>query len=182
MKYKMLLVGKNKTVMDDFFGQLDEKMEVLTTSIRYDDIMSHIRYVEPDAFVYCIYNEPMDHINRMISLKPKIAKKGMPFVVIGSEEDCADFEKTAVNTADIILATPLKASAIENKIIKYIEEQKRLAEEARRQMEKQREEQLAEAERNRRKHILVVDDDATMLKAIKEHLHDNYDVATARWR
>ncbi|MDE7269609.1 MAG: response regulator, partial [Acetatifactor sp.] len=30
-----------------------------------------------------------------------------------------------------------------------------------------------------RKHILVVDDDPMMLKLIKEHLHEDYDVATA---
>lgn len=31
----------------------------------------------------------------------------------------------------------------------------------------------------KRKHVLVVDDNAMMLKMIKEHLHDQYDVATA---
>lgn len=31
----------------------------------------------------------------------------------------------------------------------------------------------------KRKHILVVDDNAMMLKMLKEHLHDEYDVATA---
>lgn len=31
----------------------------------------------------------------------------------------------------------------------------------------------------RRKHVLIVDDDAMMLKLMKEYLHDKYDVATA---
>lgn len=175
MKYKVLLTGKNKTVIDDFFGQLDQKMEVMTTSIRYDDIMRHMKYIKPDAFVYCIYNETRDHISRMITIKPKICKGVIPFVVIGSEEDCEDFQKIAVNTADIIMPTPLKAADIEEKIINYIEKQKQMEEEARRQIE----EQLAEAERKRRKHILVIDDDSTMLKTLKESLHDEYDVATA---
>ena len=30
-----------------------------------------------------------------------------------------------------------------------------------------------------KKHILVIDDDARMLKVIKLHLHEKYDVATA---
>ena len=34
-------------------------------------------------------------------------------------------------------------------------------------------------EENRRKHVLVIDDDPIMLKVVKEHLHENYDVATA---
>ena len=32
---------------------------------------------------------------------------------------------------------------------------------------------------NVRKHVLVIDDDPMMLKIVKDHLHDNYDVATA---
>lgn len=186
MKYKILLTGKNQTVIDDFFGQLDDNLEPITTSIRYDDIMSHIRYIEPDAFVYCIYNEARDYISRIISLKPRIAREGIPLIVIGSEEDCAEFEKVAIGTADLILPTPLKAVVIEEKVISYIdglrkekaEEQRRLVEEQRR-LEEQRAEEEKEAEKRRRKHILAVDDDATMLKSIKEQLHDNYDVATA---
>lgn len=179
MKYKMLVTGRNKTIIDDFFGQLGDKSEVITTSTRYDDIVSHMKYIEPDAFVYCMYDESRDYINRMISIKSKLEKKGIPLVVIGSEEDCADFEKIAVNIADIILSNPMKATVVEERIIKYIEEQKQLVENARRRMEEERLARLAEDERNRRKHILVVDDDATMLKAIKEHLHEMYDVATA---
>lgn len=186
MKYKILLTGKNQTVIDDFFAQLDDNLEPITTSIRYDDIMSHIRYIEPDAFVYCIYNETRDYISRIISLKPRIAREGIPLIVIGSEEDCAEFEKVAIGTADLILPTPLKAVVIEEKVISYIdglrraeaEEQRRLVEEQRR-LEEQRAEEEKEAEKRRRKHILAVDDDATMLKTLKEQLHDNYDVATA---
>lgn len=179
MKYKLLLTGKNKTVIDDIFGQLNENLEPLTTSIRYEDIISHLKYVGPDAFVYCIYNETRDHINRMISLKTRMENAGIPFIVVGSEEDCAEFEQITTSTADLILASPLKAAVIESKIITFIEERRRQAAEELRIQEEQRIAAELEAEKNRRKHILAVDDDATMLKTLKEHLHDDYDVATA---
>lgn len=38
---------------------------------------------------------------------------------------------------------------------------------------------LQEGADSRRKHILVVDDNSMILRLVKEHLHDKYDVATA---
>jgi CheY-like chemotaxis protein len=41
-------------------------------------------------------------------------------------------------------------------------------------------ERLAEIQaKSERKHVLVIDDDPMLLKLIKEHLHEKYDVATA---
>ena len=38
---------------------------------------------------------------------------------------------------------------------------------------------VRESSDSQRKHILVVDDNSMMLRLVKEHLHDKYDVATA---
>ena len=51
-KYKALLTGKNNSVIDDFFNQMYENFEVITTSTRYDDIIRHIRYFSPHLFIY----------------------------------------------------------------------------------------------------------------------------------
>ncbi len=179
MKFKVLLAGKNSTVINDFFSVINENFEILTTSIRWDDIVGHIKYFEPDAFCFCVYNETKDIINRMIVLKEVLDEDKIPFILVGSEEECADFSQIAFSTADLKLTTPIKASVIEEQISKFltqrrIEEEQRIAEEKR-----IKEEQEKEAERARRKHVLVVDDDSTMLKTIKEQLHDKYDVATA---
>lgn len=190
MRYKILLTGKNNAVINDFFAQLDERIDSLTTSMRWEDILNHIKYFEPDAFCYCINNESLDDINKMVSLKPRLEEKQIPLIVVGSEEDCSEFEKTAVRTADMILPKPLKAAEIEEYIIKFLEEWSLTEEESvtekegvEKTAEKERlaeKEQTAEKEKKTgRKHILVVDDSVTMLKAIKEHLHEHYDVATA---
>ena len=52
--YKILLLGTNKAVIDDFFRQLVDSFEILSSSLRYEDVMAHIKYVKPDAIVYCL--------------------------------------------------------------------------------------------------------------------------------
>ena len=47
MKYKVLLTGNNKTIINEFFTYLDTYFECISTSERYDDIMSHLKYVQP---------------------------------------------------------------------------------------------------------------------------------------
>lgn len=197
MKYKILLTGRNKTVIDDFFSHLDEDIEPLTTSIRWDDIIGHIRYFRPDAFCYCVASEVKEHIMQMVSLKAQLEKENIPFIVIGSEEECNRFEREAIKVADLVLRKPLKVSSLEEQLISFIdgrreEEQKRLEkqrklEEKKRQEEQSRREEqkrleearIAKEEHTRRRHILIVDDDSTMLRTIKEQLHEQYEVATA---
>jgi CheY-like chemotaxis protein len=200
MKYKVLLTGRNKTTIDDFFVQLDDTFESQCSSSRYDDLISHINYFAPDVFVYCMDRESRDTMSRMVSVKNKLSKKGIPFILIGDVEDCEEFTRLTANIADVILQKPIAAKTIQKQIMDFLqelerieeeikekerqaEEERRAQEEARAQEElEQLERQLEEAalaQQSRRKHILVVDDDARMLKVIKEHLHETYDVATA---
>lgn len=180
MKYKVLLTGKNRTTIDEFFTKMYNNFECQTTSRRYEDIISHIHYFNPDLFVYCIQNESPDDIVKMISMKNRNAGKDIPVIIIGDPEDCIEFNKIAVNVASLVLERPLTAGMIEERIIQYMKEQKLL--EPRIDEEIRKTEALFDSpapEQPMRKHILVIDDDSRMLKVIKLHLHDKYDVATA---
>ena len=42
MRYKILLAGRNQSVIDDFFNQADDEFEAVTTSVRYTDIIRHL--------------------------------------------------------------------------------------------------------------------------------------------
>lgn len=215
MKYKVLLTGRNETVIDDFFMQMGNSFEVMTTSARYEDIIRHLTYFLPDVFVYCLYHETRDDIVLMSNLRLKLSQSRIPLVAIGLKEDCDVFERVAVNAAALTLYRPLSVGAIQEKIIDLLKDRRFLevmdaqgaatavavkeAAVAREAAEKKsaakeaaqtavqasagRESkaaaQTAPAEELQRKHVLVVDDNAMMLKVIKEHLHDKYDVATA---
>lgn len=190
MKFKALLTGENKSAIDDFFMQMQDDFEVLTTSNRNDDVVKHLEIFQPDVFVYCVNAESVKDFNKVYVLKDKLQKEKIPLVVIGPEEECKIFERVAINAADIMLVKPLMASVIAEKIIKFLEQKKaeeekerQQQEELKKQEEERRQEELRkqqeEEEANRRKHILVVDDDPRMLRLVNEQLNENYDVATA---
>lgn len=184
MTYKVLLTGRNKTVIDDFFSQMVDNFESLTTSIRYDDIVSHIRYYKPDIFVYCLNQETSDHITRVATVKAKLKKEGIPVAIIGSEEDCGEFLRSTNNVADLVMTRPITTIGIEERIINFLKEKRQKAKEDAFMAEVQavlasEDPIIAPPEEPVRRHILVVDDDPMMLKVIKEHLHNSYDIATA---
>ena len=167
--YRFLLAGQNQAVIDDFFVSLED-IEPMTTSLRWQDMLNHVKNFKPHAFVYCIENESSQNVKQMVSLKLRLEKERIPFVLVGSEEDCAKFQKdAAASTADLILKKPLEAALIEQRIIQYIDVY--LKHEELRQEEEKLKRTLP--------HILVIDDDSTMLKTIKEQLKDEYNVATA---
>ncbi len=187
MKYKALLIGKNNSVIDDFFDQMGDVFETVTTSVRYIDIIRHLHYFQPDLCVYCIYNEQLDIYNQMINVKYQVNRHEIPFVLIGSREDCDEFEKTAINVSDLTLIKPLTAEMMRIKILKFMEQwNAEPEEEEEKELEKEEKEiseslemVLPELNPTRRKLILIVDDSPIMLKTLKENLRDRYDVATA---
>lgn len=193
-KYKVLLTGKNKAVIDDIFLHTDTDIVCLSTSARFDDVRGHLDYFEPDAFVYCLKAEESEDINCMKRLKSKMHQLYIPFVIIGDQSDCNEFQKQAYNTADLVLTRPITLAGIQEKIIGIIEEwrNKKLIRDAENMetpktevsavVQESIENILKEQEQSgedRRGHILVVDDDPRMLKVIRANLRDEYDVASA---
>ena len=192
MRYKVLVTGKNESAITAFFEHTSDNFMVLSTSTRYEDIVGHIDYFVPHVFVYCLHNETRDNIVQMLSVNSRLMRSGIPCVILGAKDDCDEFERIAVGVASLVLHRPLSATAIQEKVLKFMEE--------RRAKGKVSEDdvmpgeldppfaQEADADETvveeveielREKHILVVDDNVMMLKLIKEHLHDKYDVATA---
>ena len=174
-KYKVLLAGKNTTIKDDFFNHMSEAFWAVTTSTRYDDVVNHLDFYQPDIFVYCLNNESKEDLFNIMEHKRRLTRNGVVTVIIGSQEDCENFQRVAVYMEDLALMKPISAGTIKEKIIRYMEEFEKEKEE-----QKLLQEKLAEIRDNKeRKHVLVIDDDPIMLKLIKEHLHEQYDVATA---
>ncbi|MCI9447933.1 MAG: response regulator [Lachnospiraceae bacterium] len=193
MRYKVLVTGKNDSAITAFFEQISDDFVILSTSTRYEDIVGHIDYFVPHVFVYCLHNEARDSIVQMLSINSRLLRSKIPCVILGSKEECDEFERIAVNVASLVLHRPLSATAIKKKILDFMEKNKTGREEEEDFLPGQAE--LPEQEAAvldaggagaedieplpRKKHVLVVDDNPMMLKVIKEHLHEDYDVATA---
>lgn len=200
MKYKLLVAGSAASVIDDFFLKMTDSFEIMTTSLRHEDILLHIKYYKPHMFVFCIFNESRDDFNKMISLKYQMLRSRVYFALIGSQTDCSDFERIAINVSDITLVKPLTAGAIENRLMGYLNSHHPLdmsapdpddgfAGDIQNAFQNPFQDVTdpsflfgeldIPAPISTRKHVLVVDDDVRMLKVLKEHLHNDFDVATA---
>ena len=187
--FKVLITGKNTLVIDDFFDHLRDSFYTMSTSMRYDDIIHHLDVFKPDIMVYCLYNEKPEDVSRVLEIKRRLAREDIPFVIIGTREECDDFQRETVYMADITLTKPLAAATIQKQITAYMHE-KKSAEEAKEQAAKEAYEQRQHAAAAgsasftapagaKKKSVLVIDDDPMMLKLIKEHLSEMYDVSTA---
>lgn len=172
MKYKILLAGKNQTTMDDFFYVMSNRFECMTTSVRNADIFAHIKYFEPDAFVYCMSVETKESIMALTKALEDVGRKKQRVILIGENENCMEFLRWSPDMVSLILEKPLNANIISEKIISLLDK------------EKEKEKRVHSAKQLPHnifgdKQILVIDDDPIMLKLIKEKLRDKYSVATA---
>lgn len=125
MKYKALLAGNNNTVIDDFFFQMYGAFESVTSSIRYDDVVRHMKYFTPDFFVYCLKNEPRENFPQMIRVAAKLREKNVAFILIGAKEECVQFERITLCNTDLKLYTPLAPEDVKTKITTFITEWKK---------------------------------------------------------
>ncbi len=122
MKYRVLLAGKNTSVIDDFFIQMDEHFEAISTSTRYGDIVRHIKYFNPEIFIYCISNEARENMTQMVNVKNILQNNGVPFIVIGEKEECEEFERAAVKVANLAVKRPFTIASIQGDIMKFMED------------------------------------------------------------
>lgn len=189
MKYKVLLTGNNKTIINEFFTYMDLDFECISTSDRYDDIMSHMKYVSPDVFVYCLYKERPDDLKRFANIERQISDRDVPLVIIGDSEDCDEFAKIAPLLEPLVLQKPITTQNIATAIVNMLQTRKKRNDpnaeknEAAENTLQSARELLAQVEtamdENRKKHILIVDDDSRVLRLLKSYLEGRYELATA---
>jgi len=179
MKYKYLLTGKNNVVIDDFFTQLNADYSLLTTSLRFDDMANHMELFQPDLVVLCLGGENSDDIKCIKEFKRKLDQFDVKLVIVGEAAECNDFQSATNNLAHVVITRPITISGIRDILLRTMADIEKARKEAAEAEEQARKEAEKAAEINRRKHILVVDDEPIMLKLLQEQLTPLYDVATA---
>lgn len=148
---------------------------MVSTSTKYADMEKHLNVFKPQIFIYCALNESREDILKIVELKRQLTRQGVVFVLIGKQEDCEFFKKLAIYMVDITLIKPANTAEIETAVVNFMERKEE--EEKALQEEMERLEKIKE--QNRRKHVLIIDDDPSVLRLIKEYLHEDYNVATA---
>ncbi len=206
MKYRLLLAGKNKSLINDFFMQMDTFFDCLTSSMRYADLLGHIKYLKPHAFVFCMNAENRDDTTTVISLYNTLKKADIPLVVVADSDDYSFFSKLPGSGADLTLLKPLTLVSIQDKLLAFLHQtipQEKIdcashdeittETETTLNILSQLEQELGsldtdaadtteaapKKESSEPQRIMIIDDAPGMLKAIKDHLGSDYEVATA---
>ena len=187
MKYVVLLTGNNRMAINEFFTYMDNTLECINTSSRYDDIMNHLKYISPDVFVYCLYGESPDDIKRFDNVEQRIEELGVPIIIVGNREECEQYKKIVPNTQATFFQRPISAQKLEHSIVDLLDKRgtkKKSTESAAASGSAAVDLvmpvlQVEPPKPPARKHILIVDDDSSVLKLLKGYLAERYDVATA---
>lgn len=212
MKYKLLLVGKNKGLINDFFMQMDTFFDCLTSSMRFSDLLGHIKYFEPHAVVFCMNAENRDDMIAINNLHNQLERTKIPLVLICDSDDYSLFSRLSATKEELLLVKPITLVTIQEKLLSYlnkhvpkdkqpyeITESSSTDSENTLYLLSQLEKALSspDTESNLESHplseadtlesqttdspkrIMIIDDSPGMLKAIKEQLGSDYEVATA---
>ena len=121
MSYRLLLAGKKQDIIDNFFQMAGENFECQTTSMRKEDIDSHITYFQPHAFLYCTgENEKNDIMEKMSGLS-LVKEKEIPLILNGESVDCFDFLEVAGDMVALTLAEPFQTEEQKQEISRFLE-------------------------------------------------------------
>jgi CheY-like chemotaxis protein len=121
MKYKLLLMGTNLAAIDDFFHKMENYFELMTTTLRFNDIKNHVKYYKPDAIVYCMHKENRQSITNIVAIKQQTIGENIPFVIIGDPEECEICSKIAINVVDFTMVKPLTAFVIRDQLLEFLD-------------------------------------------------------------
>ncbi len=119
MKYKILLTGNNKTIIDDLFAKTNGRFEYQTTSSRYADLLSHLRHFKPDGFLYCINHEMPDSFRQMSDLKQSPEAVATAFFAIGTKAECDSYTRTVPGVVDLVMEKPVSITSMEEQMANY---------------------------------------------------------------
>ncbi len=182
-KHSILLVGKNKVMISEFFTHLMDDLECLSCTGRFEDIKNHLKYYKPDALVYCLLEDSFEEMQQIVSARSKLEESNIPLVTIGQREDCDVFSRYCANAVDLSIEKgSLSLGQIATRLNRFLDNkpaagrqspsEDHILQEAMRILG-------MEGTQPVKKHILVIDDNPMMLKVIRESLRDKYEVATA---
>ena len=193
MKHKVLINGRNQLLLSDFLQHTEALFDTMSTSAIWNDIISHFKFFQPEVYVVFMDSGYEQAISQITKLKENDYYNGAVIVVIGDADACSQVEVRARKAVDLIVRRPVTADNLALRITRHMEDVNEVKTRQIAHVEKM--EQMdaliraAEAALNEptaaaaaapapgvRKHILVVDDDRTVLKMVKSALEGTYDV------
>lgn len=178
MKYKVLINGENSALIKDFFIHNEKYFQCLCTTKLFNDVLAHFDVFKPDAYLYFFELIDENNVNYIRKLREDKKYNGAPIIVVGKFNVCDEIEERFSDIADLIVRRPISPDNLNLQIVRYLEQKESEKEEKRKISEELEKIENDMREKNRKKSILIVDDDKNILKMLRSALCDKYDVTT----
>ncbi len=187
MKKKILVTGTNMAIVKDFIQHSDRYFKTLGCTDCWHDVEKHFDLFEPEAYLIFPETANDDIISMINKLKNYVNYNGCPLFMCAPVDVCAEIQRNNPKLVNLMLKRPVSADNLSLRIVKYFsdEEKKRAAEEKAKTIDfipedgsSEKNAIAASESSNAKKHILVVDDDRSILKMLKAALEENYEVTT----
>lgn len=188
MVYKILLNTRNATLTNDFFKHTDEVFECMSTSEYWEDIFMHFKVFQPDAYVFSCDVINNEILSQLKAIKREDVCAKTPVIFIGDGEICEQFEKQVPKLIDLSIRRPITIKGMVQGITDFfveLERKRKEEEKAKKEAEEKAAEELAKQKAAEsiqagidpsKKHVLIVDDDRSILKLLKAALESTYNV------
>ena len=198
MKHKILVSGRNMLLVTDFIQHTETFFDTLSSSVVLSDIIGHFRFFQPDVYVAFLDANYEQSVRNLTDLKNSDFYNGALLVLVADADICSQIERRQPHLGDLVIRRPVTADNIVLKINHHMDEITEMKERQIAHVEKM--EQMdalikaaeaalseasvptgaadAQAPVTGKKHILIVDDDRTVLKMLKTALDGTYDVTT----
>ncbi len=183
MKKKILVTGSNTAIVKDFINHSDLYFRCMSTTDSWKDLERHFELFQPDGYILFPETADDEMISQINKLKQEDAYNKCPIFICAPVEVCAPIQRANPRLADLMLKRPVSADNLSLRILKFYEEleKKHQLEEEQKSLDFVLHDEKPAAfdvQQNHKKHILIVDDDRTILKMLKAALEDKYEVTT----
>ena len=162
-KAVVLVTGSNVSIIDDIFDHLDNTFTLIGARNERKDIIRQAYRNKPDAIIVCVDFQSKEAYLAINDIRDKEAYENIPVLIIGILEDCNRFNRNIGLRKTRSLVRPVGMDEIKDNLIELTSEKTK----------------IVKIKDNKRKHILIIDDDIRMLKVLREILSEEYDVGVS---
>ncbi len=161
---RILLIGEFNKSMDNLNESLISYFQVQVCPMEVDNVQNLIKIAKPDCIIVCV----TDAFEKEQEILSVIANKRikLPVLMIGKKVDCERYWATYHAPQFDMMFRPIMKNALLDKCNTLLRIQ-------------DKEETEVSTEEKPQKHILVVDDNALVLRNVKDMLEPDYKVSVA---
>ncbi|MCM1298757.1 MAG: response regulator [Firmicutes bacterium] len=122
MNYKILINGRNTVLARDVIRYTSDDCTSFSTSDEWQDIITHIRLTQPDAYVALYPKDDGEDqmINQLVKLSEEKMCEKTAFVIVCDPEQVEDIEKKSPYLNLLKITRPTSAQEIENRTVEFI--------------------------------------------------------------